>query len=276
MTSDLTTHPDYRAFMAAILAEPDEDLPRLAFADWLEERGDSVRSEFVRVQCNWWIEIACICGGRATCVPCELRRRERELLNAHVNEWSPADKTWACANGDQITWSRGFVSAITMTAADWLLHAGVILTQQPIREVTLTGLRPERTFNQPTDQTVWVWWKNGFGRSQARLPPVLWELILPRDGDYPLPWDRITVRDYPDETAALAALTSACERRWPALTFHLPPIPADPSTDPGDWLTDTSYSTPIVAPDPDLAGIREVKIDVRHTSIFDPTPPDSP
>jgi uncharacterized protein (TIGR02996 family) len=31
---------DRDALFAAILAHPDEDTPRLAFADWLEERGD--------------------------------------------------------------------------------------------------------------------------------------------------------------------------------------------------------------------------------------------
>ena len=31
---------DRRALMAAILANPDEDTPRLALADWLQEHGD--------------------------------------------------------------------------------------------------------------------------------------------------------------------------------------------------------------------------------------------
>src|ERR1022692_1698756 len=42
------THED--AFLQAILAAPDDDAPRLIFADWLEERGDS-RGAFIRIQC---------------------------------------------------------------------------------------------------------------------------------------------------------------------------------------------------------------------------------
>jgi uncharacterized protein (TIGR02996 family) len=42
-----------RALMAAIIANPDEDTPRLAFADWLQEHGDKhdrARAEFIRLQ----------------------------------------------------------------------------------------------------------------------------------------------------------------------------------------------------------------------------------
>lgn len=45
------------AFLEAILQDPDDDTPRLIFADWLEEQGDSAsaaRAEFVRVQCVLW------------------------------------------------------------------------------------------------------------------------------------------------------------------------------------------------------------------------------
>jgi len=39
--------------MSAILANPDEDTPRLAFADWLDEHGDAhdrTRASFIRLQ----------------------------------------------------------------------------------------------------------------------------------------------------------------------------------------------------------------------------------
>ncbi|VTU02029.1 Uncharacterized protein OS=Sorangium cellulosum (strain So ce56) GN=sce1195 PE=4 SV=1 [Gemmataceae bacterium] len=46
---------DRRALMAAILADPGEDTPRLALADWLDEHGDArdrARAEFIRLQCE--------------------------------------------------------------------------------------------------------------------------------------------------------------------------------------------------------------------------------
>ena len=39
---------DEAAFLAAILADPDDDAPRLVFADWLDERGDC-RGEWLRL-----------------------------------------------------------------------------------------------------------------------------------------------------------------------------------------------------------------------------------
>src|SRR5947207_2720423 len=39
-------------FLAAIAARSDDDLPRLIFADWLDERGDADRAEFIRLQCS--------------------------------------------------------------------------------------------------------------------------------------------------------------------------------------------------------------------------------
>ena len=38
--------------LEAIAAEPEIDTPRLVFADWLEERGEGRRAEFIRVQCE--------------------------------------------------------------------------------------------------------------------------------------------------------------------------------------------------------------------------------
>jgi len=43
-------NPEEQAFLAGIAADPDADAPRLAFADYLQERGDEPRAEFVRRQ----------------------------------------------------------------------------------------------------------------------------------------------------------------------------------------------------------------------------------
>jgi uncharacterized protein (TIGR02996 family) len=44
---------DEAALLAAIVAHADEDTPRLAFADWLDENGDPDRAEFIRSQCRF-------------------------------------------------------------------------------------------------------------------------------------------------------------------------------------------------------------------------------
>ncbi len=46
---------DHAAFIAAIVASPDDDLPRLVYADFLDESGEAgatARAEFIRTQCE--------------------------------------------------------------------------------------------------------------------------------------------------------------------------------------------------------------------------------
>jgi uncharacterized protein (TIGR02996 family) len=44
-------HPENPGLLAGIIANAEDDAPRLVYADWLEENGDLERAEFIRVQC---------------------------------------------------------------------------------------------------------------------------------------------------------------------------------------------------------------------------------
>jgi uncharacterized protein (TIGR02996 family) len=71
-----------KAFLEDVIANPEDDAPRLIFADWLEDLGDAARSEFIRVQCD-----------RARLAPDhprqpELARREQALLAEHARRWA--------------------------------------------------------------------------------------------------------------------------------------------------------------------------------------------
>jgi uncharacterized protein (TIGR02996 family) len=68
------------AFLQSIAAN-DDDSGRLVLADWLEESGDRPRADFVRVQCE--LASSGISEDRRRI----LRVRERELLDAHRQEW---------------------------------------------------------------------------------------------------------------------------------------------------------------------------------------------
>src|ERR1700735_2152995 len=75
------------ALLAEILATPDDDAPRLVFADWLEEHGDIDRATFIRLQ----IRQAPL-DGSWQLVPVyaernELERQVKELLSRHEEEW---------------------------------------------------------------------------------------------------------------------------------------------------------------------------------------------
>ena len=52
MSAD-TPRPENPELLAAIIAHPDEDTPRLVYADWLQENGDPDRAEFIRLHIEW-------------------------------------------------------------------------------------------------------------------------------------------------------------------------------------------------------------------------------
>jgi uncharacterized protein (TIGR02996 family) len=122
-------------FIAAVCAAPDADTPRLAFADWLEEQGEADRAEFIR--CQLWIaeidrdlESDEDCD-QPSCMGCRernaLRRRERELQHHAERPWQDVVASlfgvWVPAKLFDWEFRRGFVHAITCTAADFLEHA---------------------------------------------------------------------------------------------------------------------------------------------------------
>ena len=60
------------AFLGDSAENPDDDAPRLIFADWLDEHGEARRAEFIRVQ----VELA-----KAEMELPTLCRRDKELDN---------------------------------------------------------------------------------------------------------------------------------------------------------------------------------------------------
>jgi uncharacterized protein (TIGR02996 family) len=48
-SSNISSHPEAQGFLANIIDHPDEDNPRLIYADWLEEHGETDRAEFIRL-----------------------------------------------------------------------------------------------------------------------------------------------------------------------------------------------------------------------------------
>lgn len=85
---------DADALMLAILTDPADDLPRLVYADYLEEHGEPERAEFIRVQCQLSTDDADDArNNRLGTNP--LRRRERELLTAkNALAWGPSRVMW--------------------------------------------------------------------------------------------------------------------------------------------------------------------------------------
>ncbi|MGL4424542.1 MAG: TIGR02996 domain-containing protein, partial [Gemmataceae bacterium] len=107
-------------FLAAIAAAPDDDTPRLIYADWLDDHADSARAEFIRIQCQL-AQLDDVDPSRDG-----LEDRELELLRQHERKWFP---NWPFAHEWQFR--RGFVHqvsahqsnlptlGVTATAVEW-------------------------------------------------------------------------------------------------------------------------------------------------------------
>ncbi|MCE9568183.1 MAG: TIGR02996 domain-containing protein [Planctomycetes bacterium] len=92
------------ALLAAIWAAPEEDTPRLVYADWLQEHGDDARAEFIRVQ----IRLAGMTEHDTEWS--ELITQERELLDNHRVDWLG---DWAHA---QWLFRRGFPDSLKLNS----------------------------------------------------------------------------------------------------------------------------------------------------------------
>ncbi len=228
------------ALLAAICADPSDDVRRLAFADHLDERGgdgDAERAEFIRVQCElarqtaepWDMSFGecwqCRCarnGRQHTNGPCRclsrfkaLRQRVRELFQSitfgdvfghdkPLQALRVTDREFRlCELPSKGLVSRGFVESVTCSAEDWLRHADALLASHPVTAVTLT--------------TPVHWVARGYDGAPFRLyeDPHGVEVS---DEDVGRELRRTRGTD-----DAIDILTAILRVRWPGVTFTLPP-----------------------------------------------------
>lgn len=196
----MTATTDLDLLLKAVLAHPEEDTPRLMYADALEERGeegDAGRAEFIRVQCAG---------------------RRYPLRKHHVDRWFavfPWD--YVIRRGSYIRYCgpaphsvsirRGFVERVTCPAADWLAHADTLLAAHPVTTVRLTTyLAEQQTSTYPAEQ-------------QTPTYPA-WRIPKEWTGDWnivilaPLGFD---LHARPDRH-----VEEVLKKRWPRIIFTLP------------------------------------------------------
>jgi uncharacterized protein (TIGR02996 family) len=128
---------DRDAFLAAIRAEPDEDTPRLAFADWLDEQGtkpDQFQADFIRTACRlargepWSSDWIVLNEHHA-----KLARRIPEAWTAHLKGRVIASD-----------FERGFVGHVTMYSKRFVAEAEKLFDRDPIRTLKFATLRSTR------------------------------------------------------------------------------------------------------------------------------------
>jgi uncharacterized protein (TIGR02996 family) len=119
--------------LQAICEAPDDDTPRLIYADWLTDHGQPDRAEFIRAQ----IELANLPEKRT-------KKRRKELVRRIGALWQQHGVSWAerpsGGSAELRCWERGFCSTYEATAiADLLRDLPRRVTEAPIQHISLAN-----------------------------------------------------------------------------------------------------------------------------------------
>lgn len=128
--------PEAKGLLDNIRSNPDDDAPRLIYADWLEEHdtGDgkqAARANFIRIQCI-------LDDSRSdTALRLQLKEQEQELLEEFREEWEQ-ELMNQIPKIEKINFRRGFAERIAIDTTAFLHHARHLFALAPIREVNIT------------------------------------------------------------------------------------------------------------------------------------------
>ena len=143
---------DQQALLRSVIDAPDDDVPRLVYADWLEEHGDHERAEFIRLQ----IELAGRPHERPEIVSARFigawkekidepppedgsddrRQREAELLERNRERWL---EEVPGSLRPQAVFRRGFVGEMRATVGQIRRHAAALWARVPLDSLLVTS-----------------------------------------------------------------------------------------------------------------------------------------
>jgi uncharacterized protein (TIGR02996 family) len=120
--------------LQAVIATPEDEAPRLIYADWLDEQGrpeDADRAEFIRVQ----IELAH--AAEETMRTKQLRQREEELWGTHKEQWLAHLPPHLRKREPRF--HRDFLEELSVPPSTWAKHGAKLFGQNPVFRVRLPG-----------------------------------------------------------------------------------------------------------------------------------------
>ncbi len=135
-----------RKLLKAVLAAPDDDAPRLKYADWLAANGQPERAELIRIQIELArLEEAAEPDADPTPEEDRLYERAEELVAEHA--WylgMPEIPGVEWGGGPHHGFERGFMAYATVTDADtFCARMGDVFAVAPVAEVKIDGADDE-------------------------------------------------------------------------------------------------------------------------------------
>jgi uncharacterized protein (TIGR02996 family) len=155
-----------QSFVEDIVARPDDDAPRLIFADWLEDHGDPQRAEFIRRQCERAAKLG-DAGELQSWLDCRPTvsygsRREHPFAHSILGALDVDESAWSDTEGRSleahleetgrerwlrglslpIAFRRGFPERIETGAYEYLQHADILERIAPVQAIRLVDFSP--------------------------------------------------------------------------------------------------------------------------------------
>lgn len=209
-----------------IIANPADDVPRLIYADWLEDHGQDERAEFIRVQIDEMTKHTCKCAPALFvspgCPTCKLvkpmRSRNRSLLTKLADAFRPqVPWSWSVSiftptrDTPRSIIRRGFLAEVHAPLSVLREHLPRLVREQPLEAVRATNREPLNLHNRDLSRFRFA---KDFGvligstpHEHMYLPEQLWN-YMPSDMDGDSGKDTLGL-DYPTADAAHAALSVA-------------------------------------------------------------------
>jgi uncharacterized protein (TIGR02996 family) len=216
---------DESALLAAILAHPDEDTPRLMYADWLQENGQPERAEFIRSQIE-----------RTQAGVTEERRqallkRETAILNRYRLMWLRPFQTLLHTTDCQFR--RGFVEHVEADGGFYLRAAADLYRLAPVRSVVVRESLDNLLSLNRSERPRGVRLRGRLG-GYTRFHPTNMIDLLPQAPPFVEPW--ITHGEWlvlawavwsaPDRQTATRLAVSMATREW-RLSVGIRPFDTD-------------------------------------------------
>ena len=118
-----------KALIRGIVADPDADKPRLAFAGWLKQHGDAANAQLIRVQCR----LARMSEYERAYLP--LVKQETTLVEQCEAQWGEVLRPLGVARP---VFVRGLIESVSIEASAFLKHAKRLFEAVPwLRRIEL-------------------------------------------------------------------------------------------------------------------------------------------
>lgn len=143
---------DDSSFMRTIRDNPRDDGPRLVYADWLEENGQTVRAEFIRLQCD----LARLKPRQKGRGPLNQRVNQilkhhwrglfgelagllRERMHGTLEQRAETYGRYRRVRAIDVEIKRGFIDSIEISVDDFARHGAALLRQAVVDHLCILG-----------------------------------------------------------------------------------------------------------------------------------------